>query len=139
MTVGLKDLPRSYLPGWGPKRPHSSDVCTEPVPSAPLQPGQEGMQGTSAQHSISVRLGHSAPQSLPFPALPHCLHCPVGLSTTTRAHIPPAPPSQDLLSLIPSALMVIKSDLIGHTVPFLPLPIVTAARRQETTFPKSRS
>lgn len=65
------------------------------------RPGRSAGRICQAQ-SISVGLDHSAPQSLPSPALPHGLDCPEGLSTTARARIPL--PLKGPLSLIPSAL-----------------------------------
>lgn len=97
-------------------------------PNVTARPGRSAGRICQAQ-SISVGLDHSAPRSLPSPALPHCLYCPVGLySTTTSAHIPL--PLGDSQSLIPSALMVIKSDLKGHSIPS---PPVIAAQEQEVT------
>lgn len=101
VTVGLKDLPRSYLPRGRALRPHSSNICTEPVQSMTCQPGQERSAGRTCQ---AQHLSWTGPQCSPEPAFPcpsSLSALPVGLSAH-KDHILPTP--KDPISSIPSAL-----------------------------------
>lgn len=132
MTVGLKDLPRSYLPGGGPQWPHSSNVCTEPVQSITCQPGQEAVQDASAKHRAS-QLDWTTVFPIACLSRPLLTVCtaPWGSPPPSRPAFPQPP--KDSLSLIPSVLViVIKSDLKGHH----PIPSCYCSPRTGNDFPK---
>ena len=124
MTVGLKDLPHSYLPGGGLKRLHSSMSALSQFNAS--QARKEGVQDPSAKHRAS-QLDWTTVLPRACLSLPFLFHCTALWGSPS--------PAKDPVSLISSALRwwVIVSHLQDH---FMPYPPVNCSPKTGISFPQ---